>query len=138
VNKQHQEIKAGDRVFYGDQEFDGGMVRVMSIAEGWAMVRRKGCMPFCIMVKDLMERAARHERESPTELAVAERLKSFGETLTEQRGLGAFKKYQRCKACGVMHSHEFVASVYKQSSVFHCGCGKTVRITFLRGEGNGK
>lgn len=29
------------------------IVRIMAIAEGWAMVRRKGAMPFCVMVKEL-------------------------------------------------------------------------------------
>ena len=28
-------------------------VRVMCRAEGWAMVRRKGAMPFCVPEKDL-------------------------------------------------------------------------------------
>lgn len=30
-------------------------VRVMVIAEGYAMVRRKGCMPFACSVKDLKQ-----------------------------------------------------------------------------------
>lgn len=29
-------------------------VRVMAIAEGYAMVRRKGAMPFCCLEKDLI------------------------------------------------------------------------------------
>lgn len=29
-------------------------VRVMAVAEGWAMVRRKGAMPFVCSVKDLV------------------------------------------------------------------------------------
>jgi len=31
-------------------------VRVMAIAEGWAMVRRKGAMPFIVREKEIWER----------------------------------------------------------------------------------
>ncbi len=33
----------------------GDVVRVMAVADNWAMVRRKGCIPFCLLVKDLVE-----------------------------------------------------------------------------------
>lgn len=32
---------------------DAGEVRIMAVAEGYAMVRRKGCMPFAVSLKDL-------------------------------------------------------------------------------------
>lgn len=35
--------------------YNGYPVRIMAIAEGYAMVRRKGCMPFVVQVKQLTE-----------------------------------------------------------------------------------
>jgi hypothetical protein len=38
----------------GDKIFDDiGEARIMSIAEGYAMVRRPRCMPFVIVLKDI-------------------------------------------------------------------------------------
>jgi hypothetical protein len=34
-------------------------IRVMAVAEGWAMVRYKGCTPFAMYIKDLLKGFAR-------------------------------------------------------------------------------
>ena len=49
--KSMQAISDGKFVTVKD-EFE---VRVMAIAEGYAMVRRKGCMPFVCRIKDLKQ-----------------------------------------------------------------------------------
>jgi len=36
-----------------DHHIDSREVRIMAIAEGFAMVRRKGCMPYVCAVKEL-------------------------------------------------------------------------------------
>ena len=38
-----------------------GTVRVMAVAEGWAMVRFKGCMPFVVRVSDLFSQGGTDE-----------------------------------------------------------------------------
>lgn len=45
----------GDRFETGVSEKFGGTteIKVMAVADNWAMVRRKGCVPFCIFVNDL-------------------------------------------------------------------------------------
>ena len=32
---------------------DGDVLRVLAFADGWVMVRHKGCMPFTLMYKEL-------------------------------------------------------------------------------------
>lgn len=44
-------MKAGDK--YTDHY---GEFRVMAIAEGWVMVRRKGAVPFVLYAKDIKEK----------------------------------------------------------------------------------
>lgn len=55
-------IKVGDKVNVMREVWDGiawtdepsdQQARIMSIAEGYAMLRFKGCMPFFVTVKDL-------------------------------------------------------------------------------------
>lgn len=47
-------MKAGDIVICKLMRWDEpGEVRIMALAEGYAMVRRKGCMPFIVSEKDL-------------------------------------------------------------------------------------
>ena len=41
---------------------EAGEVRVMARAEGYAMVRRKGCMPFAVSEKDLYDKETDHGR----------------------------------------------------------------------------
>ena len=60
-------MKAGDQVIYQKRwpvSYDGKRwheraedipVRILAIAGNWAMVRRPGCMPFCVMVKELKD-----------------------------------------------------------------------------------
>lgn len=43
-----REIHVGDRL-----DYRGGAIRVMAIAEGYAMVRRPGAMPFVVSLKEL-------------------------------------------------------------------------------------
>ena len=46
----------------------GWIVFIMSIVDGWAMVRREGAMPFVIRAKKLLpavERVRRNEKEIP-------------------------------------------------------------------------
>jgi hypothetical protein len=46
-------VSGGD-MNVGDKIFDDiGEARIMSIAEGYAMVRRPRCMPFVIVLKDI-------------------------------------------------------------------------------------
>jgi hypothetical protein len=42
-------VKVGDRWCDARTE-----VRVMAVAEGWAMVRRRGCMPFAVFIRDML------------------------------------------------------------------------------------
>jgi len=41
--------------------YAGNTVRIICIAEGYAMVRRKGAMPFVVKVKDLARAIPRNE-----------------------------------------------------------------------------
>lgn len=41
-------IKLGSKILYGNSE-----AKVIAIAEGYAMVRRKGCLPFVLSIKEL-------------------------------------------------------------------------------------
>ena len=49
--KTSPKIKDGKFISETD-EFE---VRVMATTEGWAMVRRKGCMPFVAQITDLRQ-----------------------------------------------------------------------------------
>jgi hypothetical protein len=31
----------------------GGEYKIMAVADGYAMARRKGCIPFCISIKEI-------------------------------------------------------------------------------------
>jgi hypothetical protein len=46
-----------------------GEIRVMAVAEGYAMVRYRGCVPWCISVRDLMNlpKSAPAQFHSPPE-----------------------------------------------------------------------
>lgn len=35
--------------------YKGEEVRIMAVAEGWSMVRHKGCVPFAVMSKELSQ-----------------------------------------------------------------------------------
>lgn len=43
------ELAVGDKVLVNGDE-----ARVMCVAEGWIMARKKGAMPFCIAVSDVI------------------------------------------------------------------------------------
>lgn len=48
------ELKLGSTVHQKAERWD---VRVMAVAEGYAMVRRKGCMPFVATFRELEQAA---------------------------------------------------------------------------------
>ena len=51
----------------GDVFYDKtGAIKVMAVADNWAMIRRKGCVPFCVFVNDLMVKYTLH-RQEPSE-----------------------------------------------------------------------
>ena len=48
---EQRPIKRGDKAHIpGRGEYE---VKVMAVADGWAMVRRPRAIPFCVMVKEL-------------------------------------------------------------------------------------
>lgn len=51
-------MKAGDEVPFDKY----GSVRIIVIAEGYAMVRRYGLFPFVIRVKELQKRAKQNQK----------------------------------------------------------------------------
>lgn len=44
-----KKLNVGDQIMYNDRN-----ARIMAIAEGWAMARRKGAVPFCVPIKELL------------------------------------------------------------------------------------
>lgn len=49
-------VKRGDRFARKDPQACAlGVVRVMTVAEGWAMVRFPRAVPFAVFVKDLLD-----------------------------------------------------------------------------------
>lgn len=51
-NRPQSELRAGRMVKLDPIPFE---VRVMAIAEGYAMIRHKGCMPFVVSEKELSQ-----------------------------------------------------------------------------------
>jgi len=56
-----REIHVMDRLKYHN-----GKIRVMAIAQGWMMVRYKGCVPFTVMISD-------YEKAFPVDAATTNR-----------------------------------------------------------------
>lgn len=60
------EIKPGDFICWEGYE----KVRVMAVAENYAMLRRPGCVPFVLALKYLKEVAARKWEQAATDEGV--------------------------------------------------------------------
>jgi hypothetical protein len=54
--------KRGDMIPYDNFSH----VKVMAVADGYAMVRRPRCMPFCISVKNLIEKSGEYAPKQTT------------------------------------------------------------------------